>query len=216
MATGATADPPAFHPAKRRAVRLWMTVVVVVAFATAELTVTVSGTWVLARSMGRVFSVEDAPGAPVGIVFGAAVSGPEPGSYLKGRLDATLDLFERGLIQTTLVSGDAIPPDDDEVAVMRRYLQDNGIAAERIIEDPGGFDTNDTCRRARAVYRVDRALLITQDFHVSRAVALCRAWQIDAIGVVAGCACSRRSLLRNYFRETFLSRPAAFLYALRA
>jgi vancomycin permeability regulator SanA len=193
-----------------------MTMVVVVAITAAELMVTVSSTWVFLRSDGRVYSIKDAPPAPVAIVFGAEVSDQEPGSYLQGRLDAALELFRMGLVETIIVSGDAIPPDDDEVAVMRQYLQDRGIPPERLIDDPRGFDTDDTCRRARTVYRVHHALLVTQDFHAPRAVALCRAWEIDAFGVVAGCDCSAPSLVRNYIREIFLSRPAAFIYALRA
>lgn len=216
MDTDATARFPVSPTKLTRSARRWMTIAVVMAFVAADLAVTLSGTWVLIRSEGRVFSVEDAPTAPVAIVFGAAVSDREPGSYLKGRLDTTLELFRRGVIDTAVVSGDAIPPYDEEVAVMRQYLERSGIPAERIIDDPRGLDTDDTCRRARAVYRVHRALLVTQDFHVPRAVALCRAWGIDAFGVVAGCDCSKRSLVRNYLREAFLSRPAAFIYALRA
>jgi vancomycin permeability regulator SanA len=207
-------------PAPRSAASLirgrWLLIVVIIAIATAELVVAVSETWVFVRSDGRVFAMQDAPPAPIAIVFGAQVSDDEPGPYLKGRLDTALGLFDDGLVETIVVSGDATPPDDDEVAVMRNYLQDRGIPPERLIEDPRGFDTDDTCRRARTVYRVHRALLVTQDFHTPRAVALCRAWQIDAFGVVAGCDCSERSLIRNYVREVFLSRPAAFIYALRA
>lgn len=203
-------------PTAATAGQRWLTIVVVIAIAAAELLVTVSGTWVFVRSDGRVFSAEDAPPAPIAIVFGAEVSNQEPGSYLKGRLDTALELFQDGLVENIIVSGDAIPPDDDEVAVMRNYLQDRGIPRERLIDDPRGFDTDDTCRRARMVFRVHHALLVTQDFHVPRAVALCRAWEINAFGVIAGCDCSIRSLVRNYVRETFLSRPAAFIYALRA
>lgn len=200
-----------------QAARRWLTIVVIIAFVAVELMVAVSGTWVFVRSDGRVFSTKDAPPAPIAIVFGAAVvSDEEPGSYLKGRLDAALKLFQEGMVETIIVSGDAIPPGDDEVAVMRHYLQDKGIPPERLIDDPRGFDTDDTCRRAHTIYGVQRGLLVTQDFHVPRAVALCRAWEIDAFGVVAGCDCSTQSLVRNYIREAFLSRPAAFLYALRA
>jgi vancomycin permeability regulator SanA len=211
-----TARSLRWRPTDNPGLRRWMTMVVVSALAGVELMVTLSATWVWARSEGRVFSIEEAPPAPVGIVFGAAVSEQRSGSYLKPRLDTAVALFKRGAIVSVLVSGDSTPPNDDEVSVMRRYLEDNGVPDERIIVDPRGFDTDDTCRRAHDRYRVARALLVTQDFHVGRAVALCRAWQIDAFGVIAGCACSQRSLLRNYFREAFLSRPAAFLYAMRA
>jgi vancomycin permeability regulator SanA len=189
---------------------------VIIGIVAVELFVTVSETWVFVRSHGRLFATSDAPPAPIAIVFGAEVMDDEPGTYLQGRLDTALKLFDDGLVETIVVSGDAIPPDDDEVAVMRHYLQDRGVPPERLIDDPRGFDTDDTCRRARSIYRVHRALLVTQNFHAPRAVALCRAWEIDAFGVIAGCDCSGRSLIRNELREAFLSRPAAFIYALRA
>lgn len=204
------------HPNRWRRGHRWLTIAVAMALGGAELMVVVSAVWVWVRSEGRIFSIDDAPPAAVGIVFGAAVSEQEPGPYLKGRLDTALTLFERGVIDSAIVSGDSTPPDDDEVSVMRQYLQDRGVPPERIIDDPRGFDTNDTCRRARELEPVGRVLLVTQEFHVRRAVALCRAWEVDAFGVVAGCDCSQRSLVRNYLREAVLSRPAAFLYALRA
>ncbi|MGV0605744.1 SanA/YdcF family protein [Mycolicibacterium sp. XJ1904] len=197
--------------------RRWLAVGVLVAFALVELLITVSGTWVFVRSRERIFSVGDAPLTSVGIVFGAAVDGSEPGAYLRGRLDAAVELFADGRVEMIIVSGDALPPDDQEVTVMRNYLQDKGIPPERLMDDPRGFDTDDTCRNARLNFDVRRALLVTQDFHASRAVALCRAWQIDAFGVIAAeCECSWPSLARNYARETLLSRPAAFVSAIRA
>jgi len=93
------------------------------------------------------------PLTPIAIVFGGHVmSDQEPGPYLKGRLDTALPLFQDGLVETIIISGDAIPPGDDEVAVMRHYLQDRGIPPERLIDDARGFDTDGTCRRARTVF----------------------------------------------------------------
>jgi vancomycin permeability regulator SanA len=215
MHNGTVASPSTSQSSATRVRRRWLTIVVVAAIAAAALIVPLSGSWVSLQAAGRVFEAHDAPSAPIAIVLGAAVSEEGPGSYLKGRLDTALGLFRNGLVETIIVSGDAIPPYDDEVAVMRKYLEDRGIPSDRIIDDPRGFDTDDTCRRAHTVYGVQHALLVTQNFHAARAVALCRAWKIDAFGVIAACDCSDLSLIRNYIREVFVSRPAAFIYALR-
>ncbi|MBT8227366.1 MAG: DUF218 domain-containing protein [Dactylosporangium sp.] len=70
------------------------------------------------------------------------------------------------------------------------------------MHDPFGFDTYDTCRRARDVYGVRRALLVTQSYHLPRAVALCRALGIDADGVNAGChGCDDATLAKASLRE---------------
>lgn len=191
--------------------RMVLTAVVVAVLAGVTLIMTLPGSWIMLSAQGRVFAPENAPVAPTAIVFGAAVSGDEPGTYLKPRLDTTLELFHQGSVETLIVSTVAVPY-RDEIIVMRNYLQERGVPPERITDDPAGFDTNDTCRRASTVYGVEQALLVTQDFHTLRAVALCRNWQIDAFGVVAGCdECSQHSLVRNYLREAFLSRPAALL-----
>ena len=67
--------------------------------------------------------------------------------------------------------------------VMRNYLIKAGVPAERVIADPGGFDTYQSCLRAKKIYGLSRLLMVTQSYHLPRAVATCRALGIDAIGV---------------------------------
>jgi len=147
--------------------------------------------------------------APVVIVFGAQLTngGTEPRPFLKGRLDTAADLVKRNRAKAALVSGDARGSSGNEVEVMSRYLREAGVPARRIVADGSGLDSYDTCRRAHDVYGVHRALLVSQAFHLPRAVTLCRSLGVDADGVAARCdGCWNRTLLVNRAREI----PAAW------
>jgi vancomycin permeability regulator SanA len=95
---------------------------------------------------------------------------------------------------------------------MAAYLVgDLGVDPRRVVVDPDGLDTYDSCRRARTVYGVSRALVVTQAYHLSRAVALCRDAGISADGVRAGCAgCRTITLVRNTARDYAACTKAAF------
>ena len=171
-----------------------------------------SAAWVAASSHGRLYTADTAPRAPVAIVLGARVQEGEPSSFLAGRLDAALDLVRRGTVRALLLSGNAAGTSGDEVEVMTRYLVRRGVDPDRIVADPYGLTTHDTCRRAVATYGVSTALIVSQDTHAARAVALCRAAGIDAGGVEVDAG--PRSLLRQFVRE-MLARPKAVLDVLR-
>ena len=86
--------------------------------------------------------------------------------------------------------------------VMRNYLIKAGVPAERVIADPGGFDTYQSCLRARKIYGLSRLLMVTQSYHLPRAVATCRALGVDAIGVGDDSARQYRvSWLRGAIRD---------------
>lgn len=160
--------------------------------------------WVVAASSGHRHSVRNAPSAPVVIVFGAelATGGQRPKPFLAGRLDVAAELVRNGKARAVLVSGDAGGGSGDEVAVMTRYLVELGVAERRIVTDPHGLDSHDTCARAAGVYGVRRALLVSQSFHLPRAVTLCRHFGIDADGVAARCtSCRKVTLRKNTLRE---------------
>ena len=123
------------------------------------------------------------PYRPVAIVFGAGVVGNQPTPFLARRLDVALDLYRRGKVTVLLVTGDNSSPSYDEPGVMRDYLTARGVPADRIVRDDAGFDTWESCVRAKKVFGVGSATLVTQDFHLPRALTLCRAAGIDALGV---------------------------------
>jgi vancomycin permeability regulator SanA len=133
---------------------------------------------------GAADSVADrAPSAPVALVFGAGLWDGEPAPDPAHRLDTAARLYERGKVRAVLVTGDNSRKEYDEPDAMRDYLTERGVPARRIAADFAGFDTWDSCTRASRVFGVGRALLVSQDFHIRRAVALCRAAGIDSYGV---------------------------------
>lgn len=161
--------------------------------------------------IGPLHRPEEAPSAPVAIAFGASVRGGRPGSFVEGRLEATLQLYRLGKVERILVSGNAGGTSGDEIAVMTAWLRDRGVPASALLTDGAGLDTYLTCRRARDEFGVDRVLLVSQFFHARRAAALARHLGLDAVAVRAECACSRRAWVRNLAREYLLSRPKAAL-----
>ncbi|MFI9333026.1 vancomycin high temperature exclusion protein [Kitasatospora sp. NPDC052868] len=139
--------------------------------------------WLWIAGEGRVGSVESAPKAPVAVVFGAGLYEGRPSPYLAHRLDAAVDLYRLEKVQAILVTGDNGRDGYDETDAMRRYLIEHGVPQVRVVGDHAGFDTWDSCTRARRIFGVDRAVLVSQDFHVRRALALCQAAGIDAYAV---------------------------------
>jgi vancomycin permeability regulator SanA len=176
--------------------------------------VAMAATWVYVLAFGRQSYVENAPSAPVALVLGSRVDEHGPGSYVRGRLDTALDLYRAGRVERILNSGNGRPEAGNEPAVMRAYLEERGVPATAIVDDPEGYDTASSCRRARDVYGFDDVLVVTQDFHLGRAIALCRDVGVVAHGVYADCDCPMWTVARNHVRETYLARPRALLTAL--
>lgn len=165
---------------------------------------------VASAASGRVHDVADAPEAPVVIVLGAKVQDGAPMSFLAGRLDVGAELVRSGRARAVLVSGDANGTSGNEIAAMTEYLVAKGVDRDLIVGDDYGLDTYDTCVRAAQTFGVRRALIVSQDPHVTRAVALCRHAGIEADGVRGDCDCRTITIARNTARE-WLARPKAVL-----
>ncbi|MFH8218592.1 vancomycin high temperature exclusion protein [Streptomyces sp. NPDC018057] len=140
-------------------------------------------TWLYVTTGDRLRTIADAPRTDVAVVFGAGLWHGEPSPYLAHRLDAAARLYRDGRIKVVLVTGDNSREDYDEPDAMRAYLTGHGVPADRIVTDYAGFDTWDSCARAKKIFGVDRAVLVSQGFHIRRAVALCEAAGIDSYGV---------------------------------
>ncbi|MFE2414749.1 vancomycin high temperature exclusion protein [Kitasatospora sp. NPDC059408] len=139
--------------------------------------------WLWLTAGDRVGTVESAPSAPVAVVFGAGLDRGQPTPYLEHRLVGALDLYREGKVQAILVTGDNGRVEYSEPDAMFRYLVDHGVPQDRVVRDYAGFTTWDSCTRAHRVFGVDRAVLVSQDFHVRRALALCRAAGIESYAV---------------------------------
>ncbi|WP_217554146.1 vancomycin high temperature exclusion protein [Streptomyces sp. GbtcB6] len=140
-------------------------------------------TWLYVSTAGRLRTVADVPRTDVAVVFGAGLWDGEPSPYLANRLNAAATLYKEGRIKVVLVTGDNSRKDYDEPDAMRTYLTGHGVPAKRIVSDYAGFDTWDSCVRAKKIFGVDRAVLISQGFHIRRAVALCEAAGVTSYGI---------------------------------
>ncbi|MET8250679.1 ElyC/SanA/YdcF family protein [Micromonospora sp. NPDC005197] len=140
--------------------------------------------WVRSGAEGRTFTVEDVPEAPVALVLGAQVDpGGQPSAFLAARLEIARQLLTAGKVHAILVSGDHMNWGYDEPGAMRQWLVDRGVPDQKVVLDHAGFDTYDSCARARQIFGVRQATVVTQSFHLDRAVTLCRALGVEANGV---------------------------------
>lgn len=140
----------------------------------------------IVQGVGRAHerALADTPDAPVALVLGAGLH-PDgtPSTYLARRLDAARALHDRGAVRVILVSGDNGTPQHDEPAAMRDYLVAHGVPVDDVVLDDAGFDTHDSCVRAHQVFGVDEAVVVTQDYHLPRALFSCTAAGMDVTGV---------------------------------
>jgi SanA protein len=157
-----------------------------------------------------VSSVAEAHSAQVAIVLGARVYGDGGLSpMLADRMQTGVDLYKAGKVDKLLLSGDHGRKDYDEVNAMLRFAVEQGVPDEDVFTDHAGFDTYDTMYRARDVFKVRSALVVTQEFHLARAVYTARSLGLEATGVSAD--------LRPYQHERrvamrdWLARAKAFL-----
>lgn len=140
--------------------------------------------WVARSASGQVHAVEDAPHRSVAIVLGAGLTAQgRPTPFLEGRLDIARRLYEQGSVDAILVSGDNRTHAYDEPTAMRDHLVEAGVPTEQVVMDFAGRDTYDTCVRAKRIFEAPDAIIVSQSYHVPRAVAVCNAIGLDTIGV---------------------------------
>ncbi len=144
------------------------------------------------------------PEAPVAIVFGAAVyPGGHPSPVLADRVETAVSLYRAGKVRKLLLSGDNRFLNYNEPGAMMQYARQLGVPPTVMQPDYGGRRTYDTCYRALHIFKVKRAILVTQDFHLSRALFICRSLGMDAVGFPArGRVYPPGFLISWYARET--------------
>jgi vancomycin permeability regulator SanA len=121
--------------------------------------------------------------APVALVLGAGVDGAgRPSPFLEERIRLAVDLFRAGLVRALLMSGDHSRTDYDEVGAMAALAERLGVPASAVVQDHAGFDTFSSCYRARSVWGVSRLVVVSQPFHLTRAVWTCRRLGLEAQG----------------------------------
>ncbi|MDR0435163.1 MAG: YdcF family protein [Propionibacteriaceae bacterium] len=140
--------------------------------------------WLVMRgfSSERIETVETVPARQVTLVLGAAMWDDGPSPYLQARLEVAAALYHAGKTEVIIVSGTQ-DGGYSEPDGMKAWLVSAGVPAGRIVLDPQGDDTYSSCSRAREVYRVKSLIVVTQDFHLPRAITACRLLEIDTVGV---------------------------------
>lgn len=148
--------------------------------------------------------------ADAALVLGAGLrEDSTPSDVLRDRLDESLALYRAGRVTRIIVSGDHQSPAYDEPNAMRVYLEANGVPAAAIFMDHAGLDTYSSMWRARHVFGASRILVVTQEFHLARAV-----WCARALGMQAEGSAADRHVYRGiawlHVREV-VSRTKAFV-----
>jgi len=137
-------------------------------------------------AMNLIYQKDNAPSDRLAIVFGAGLRRDgTPTPILRDRVETAASLYLSGRVEKLLMSGDNNALNHNEPQAMRQYAISLGVPDEAIAMDYAGSRTYDTCYRAKAIFGVKSALLVTQKFHLPRALFLCNALGLDAYGVEA-------------------------------
>lgn len=169
--------PGMLRPIIRR-IMLFLAVIVSCAF----LGVLLCNLYTVCRTRANVYAgVGDCPTVEVALVLGTQIGGP----FLEHRLDTAAELFGRGKVGRVLVSGSFDGGFYDEAGAMQKGLIERGVPADAIVCDRAGYRTLDSVVRARRVYGVETAAIVSQRFHVYRALLIARTEGLDATAVVA-------------------------------
>jgi SanA protein len=140
-------------------------------------------TW---RYTPKIFLPEFTPSRWLAIVFGAGLKRDgKPSSVLTDRVSVSAYLYRQGKISKILMSGSARDPTYNEPLAMRELAIRLGVRPDDILIDSGGSRTYETCRRAYHIFNVRSAILISQRFHLPRALGICEVLGMDVIGVSA-------------------------------
>ena len=133
----------------------------------------------------HTYSPEDVPSHDVTLVMGAAMWGTTPSPALQKRLDVAAQLYLTGKTKVIIVSGH-VDSGYNEPKGMAAALVAQGVPADKIVADNRGDDTYSSCARALDVFGVKSLIVVTQTYHLPRALATCRLLHIDAVGVGTG------------------------------
>jgi SanA protein len=152
----------------------------------------------------RLYTPDSAPKDQVAIVFGAGLwRDGSPSPVLRDRVATAAELYFSEKVEKLLMSGDNTSVHHDEPGAMRDFALSLGVPDEDIVLDYAGRRTYDTCYRAREIFNIDTAILVTQAFHLPRALYICNTLGVEAVGVPADLRQYRGSSLAFWnFRET--------------
>lgn len=117
------------------------------------------------------------------LVLGCGVWGEEPSPMLRDRLEKGIELYKKGVAKKIIMSGDHGRSDYDEVNVMKKYAIDRGVSSEDIFMDHAGFSTYESMYRAKEVFNVKSVVIVSQEYHLYRAIYIAKNLGLNAYGV---------------------------------
>lgn len=119
------------------------------------------------------------------LVLGAGVSQNKPSLMLEDRLKKAIDLYKMGVANKIIMSGDHSRTEYDEVNIMKDYAINAGVPSSDIFMDHAGFSTYESIYRANAIFEAEKVVIVTQEYHLYRAIHIANKLGIDAYGVMA-------------------------------
>jgi SanA protein len=160
------------------------------------------------------------PRPRVAVVFGASVYGNrELSPVLEDRVKTAIELYQARKVDRILVSGDARHPSYNEPKAMQEYLITHAVAPRDVVVDSSGRSTYETCLRAKEVFKLDRAVLVSQGFHLPRALYIANGLGLDAVGMAGDKGMEQKidyqrarewaAEVKAYFNLRFISPPAS-------
>lgn len=149
------------------------------------------------------------------LVLGAGVWGNTPSHLLEERLNKGIEVYKTGCTDRILMTGDHGRTEYDEVNVMKDFAVEKGAVAEEVFMDHAGFSTYESMYRAKEVFQVEKVIIVTQEYHLYRAIYNARKLGLDAYGVAADGQYNFSLPVRTYnnFRES-LARCKDFIWCI--
>lgn len=146
------------------------------------------------------------------LILGAGIWSDKPSPMLQDRLDEGIKLYKKGLSSKIIMSGDHGKEEYDEVNVMKSYAIEKGVPSKDIFMDHAGFSTYESVYRAKEVFEVKKMIIVTQKYHLYRALYIADRLDINAYGVNS----NPKKYSGQIFREVreILARNKDFIYTI--
>lgn len=131
------------------------------------------------------------------LILGAGVQNGRPSPMLEDRLLRGIELYEKGASNKIIVSGDHAREGYDEVNIMKKFIMDKGVPSSDIFMDHAGLNTYDSVYRAKEIFEVNKMIIVTQEYHLYRALYISQALGVEAYGVSS----NPREYMGQIFRD---------------
>lgn len=141
--------------------------------------------YVINSTKDQIINTKDLNDVDCIIVLGAGVWGDNPSPMLEDRLLKGIELYNKGVAPKIIMSGDHGQKEYDEVNIMKEYAINEGVPSEDVFMDHAGFSTYESIYRAKEIFGVKKVVIVTQEYHLYRAIYIANKLGIKAYGVNA-------------------------------